>query len=446
VSPEGRDLIRQLLVVNPMERITIPQIRDHPWFRTSLPRYLEYRESLFIAAEFIDEDVLEEAAEVTGASVETIRESIARAAVAAPDRNAVVYNVLLDRNRQASIAAGGAPDDAVSGSTITHVTSSQRELNQGRILSCSPGIVVLLDQNEASVNKRAYNYAADFLPASLAQHLSPAHQASGAARAVSASPSSFTFSRLANASAGASSFSERVGSFQQRTMSGLSPGLRPMATPPGHVPAAGGGSSVARAYPGGLPPPATRAGSIIGSVAPMQAVYAPEEAEFTAQNFTGWRVGLMTDESSGQAIRELCTVLASLGCEWKTLSPFWLGVRRKHDPRRAAAAAAAAAAAEQARLAAASSTPVGSPAKAAKALGDLSGSQNIAADSAAATSQQVAAAPTVIDACVLGIQLMRLQEQHNKGYVFDFQLFEGSTFEAIELATQIWSRLQCRVG
>lgn len=29
-----------MLLVNPMKRITIPEIRQHPWFTTHLPRYL----------------------------------------------------------------------------------------------------------------------------------------------------------------------------------------------------------------------------------------------------------------------------------------------------------------------------------------------------------------------------------------------------------------------
>jgi 5'-AMP-activated protein kinase catalytic alpha subunit len=29
-----------MLVVDPMKRITIPEIREHPWFQYRLPRYL----------------------------------------------------------------------------------------------------------------------------------------------------------------------------------------------------------------------------------------------------------------------------------------------------------------------------------------------------------------------------------------------------------------------
>lgn len=36
----ARDLIPRMLVVDPMKRITIPEIRRHPWFTHKLPSYL----------------------------------------------------------------------------------------------------------------------------------------------------------------------------------------------------------------------------------------------------------------------------------------------------------------------------------------------------------------------------------------------------------------------
>jgi 5'-AMP-activated protein kinase catalytic alpha subunit len=43
LSELSRDLIPRLLVVDPLRRITIPEIRQHPWYRTNLPRYLSVR-------------------------------------------------------------------------------------------------------------------------------------------------------------------------------------------------------------------------------------------------------------------------------------------------------------------------------------------------------------------------------------------------------------------
>lgn len=40
LSHGARDLIIRMLVVDPIKRITIHEIRQHPWFRFHLPRYL----------------------------------------------------------------------------------------------------------------------------------------------------------------------------------------------------------------------------------------------------------------------------------------------------------------------------------------------------------------------------------------------------------------------
>lgn len=40
LSPGARDLIPRMLIVDPMKRMTIPDIRLHPWFQAHLPRYL----------------------------------------------------------------------------------------------------------------------------------------------------------------------------------------------------------------------------------------------------------------------------------------------------------------------------------------------------------------------------------------------------------------------
>ena len=40
LSPGSRDLIARMLLVDPLKRITISEIRSHPWFVVHLPRYL----------------------------------------------------------------------------------------------------------------------------------------------------------------------------------------------------------------------------------------------------------------------------------------------------------------------------------------------------------------------------------------------------------------------
>jgi carbon catabolite-derepressing protein kinase len=40
LSPDAKDLISRMLIVNPIQRITINEIRKHTWFKKNLPEYL----------------------------------------------------------------------------------------------------------------------------------------------------------------------------------------------------------------------------------------------------------------------------------------------------------------------------------------------------------------------------------------------------------------------
>ncbi|OWM74772.1 SNF1-related protein kinase catalytic subunit alpha KIN10-like [Punica granatum] len=61
LSPGSRDLIPRMLIVDPMKRITIPEIRQHPWFQAHLPRYLAVPPpDTMQQAKKIDEEILQE--------------------------------------------------------------------------------------------------------------------------------------------------------------------------------------------------------------------------------------------------------------------------------------------------------------------------------------------------------------------------------------------------
>ncbi|KAG6522232.1 hypothetical protein ZIOFF_019370 [Zingiber officinale] len=61
LSALARDLIPRMLVVDPMKRITIREIREHAWFKTRLPRYLAVPPpDTSQQAKKIDEDIIEE--------------------------------------------------------------------------------------------------------------------------------------------------------------------------------------------------------------------------------------------------------------------------------------------------------------------------------------------------------------------------------------------------
>jgi 5'-AMP-activated protein kinase catalytic alpha subunit len=61
LSQLARNLIPRMLEVDPMKRITIPEIRTHPWFQHKLPPYLRHPPELIEKQErIVDHEVIEE--------------------------------------------------------------------------------------------------------------------------------------------------------------------------------------------------------------------------------------------------------------------------------------------------------------------------------------------------------------------------------------------------
>jgi 5'-AMP-activated protein kinase catalytic alpha subunit len=62
VSPACKNLIQSMLIVDPMNRATIDQVRHHSWFQTNLPQYLKYipEQATMRRIEDIDDSVVRE--------------------------------------------------------------------------------------------------------------------------------------------------------------------------------------------------------------------------------------------------------------------------------------------------------------------------------------------------------------------------------------------------
>eukprot|EP00966_Prymnesium_polylepis_P158679 3667786-Prymnesium_polylepis.1 len=61
MSDDIKDLISRMLVVDPLQRITIPEIRKHRWFVVSLPLYLSVTpDQIMSQFRAIDHEVLTE--------------------------------------------------------------------------------------------------------------------------------------------------------------------------------------------------------------------------------------------------------------------------------------------------------------------------------------------------------------------------------------------------
>ncbi|BFZ54426.1 Protein kinase [Savitreella phatthalungensis] len=76
LSPGARSLLQRMLVVNPMQRITIDDIRQHAWFKEGLPEYLQpVQESEF---ERLDESIVGELGKAMGYDAQDIKEALLR--------------------------------------------------------------------------------------------------------------------------------------------------------------------------------------------------------------------------------------------------------------------------------------------------------------------------------------------------------------------------------
>lgn len=332
-----RELIQQILIVDPLVRLTIPQIRDNAWFNLRLPMRLSYSESIFsVKEDRIVSVLVSETAKRLQMRERDVRRELEQGSGAA----FVAYNIFLDARRRREIAAEvrelNASNEEARGAnhaigaqqTKFQPKAMERELNMGLMLTQSPAMEVLLDEADAARNKNVYN-TGSFVPASVAAFGDPS-------RASEASTSD---------TAGGNGGSTAVGSFRitARVRSGsligsgsmgsstLTPGSLRNAAAPG----AAGGNSYRRAglHAAVEGSAASQLGASlsdqprVGSVARKHAMYTAEEEQFIVENNYGWRVGLMTDWRAEQALSAIYGVLLSFKMEWKVLSPFRLLIR-----------------------------------------------------------------------------------------------------------------------
>ena len=105
LSQLARNLIPRMIEVDPMKRITIPEIRLHPWFQHKLPPYLRHRPELIEKHErVVDMEVINE---VCKFGFKGISRAIVEAAARSSDREQamlpkfsrdirVAYELMLD--------------------------------------------------------------------------------------------------------------------------------------------------------------------------------------------------------------------------------------------------------------------------------------------------------------------------------------------------------------
>jgi len=387
VSPEARDLIKRMLTVDPLERITIPQLRDHPWFAVNLPRFLHYRPSLFTNSHAVDRALLPLVAStvrVTPADVLHALERRDSPKLTKLQRTIVVaYNVLADAKRRTDIEEMKKLDKSETESTMTFgtaATAAMRELNQGLMLTTSPAIAQMLDGGSAARVRESYNNQS-FLPASMQD----ARAISQGSMRIAASPGTLHFA------GNPMNYNERVGSLQQ-TLASVPKSQTHASTTngAGGFPTVGGAGAgtggSTRSLPASNPSTTTTAlassvSQHVGSVAKHGAVYDAEEATMAVETNVGWRVGIMSERPSAALMLVVFQVLRDSGMEWKTRTPFVLLVRAKGDA-----------------------------------------------------------------STVLQVQPMRVAEKHDQGFVLDLVVVKGNSARALMMAIAITDRLCLRLA
>jgi len=103
MSDEIKDLISRMLVVDPLQRITIPEIRRHRWFTESLPLYLSVTpDQIMSQFRALDEDVLSEVVMKIGFDRQELLEALQK-----QERNqmTVAYYLILDHKRRKMLGA-----------------------------------------------------------------------------------------------------------------------------------------------------------------------------------------------------------------------------------------------------------------------------------------------------------------------------------------------------
>jgi len=110
LSLGARDLIPRMLLVDPMKRITVPEIRQHAWFQNHLPWYLAVPPpDTAQQAKRIDEDVLQHVVHLGFDRTQLVESLVNRA----QNKATVAYYLVLDNRRRMSTGYQGADFDAV---------------------------------------------------------------------------------------------------------------------------------------------------------------------------------------------------------------------------------------------------------------------------------------------------------------------------------------------
>ncbi len=107
LSQSSRELILRMLVVDPIKRISISEVRQHPWYQHKLPQYLTLPPAMIESQErYIDPEIVEKVCQlrIAGVTKDAVMEAVTNTAKSSiPNTHAhdlkVAYELLLDEKR-----------------------------------------------------------------------------------------------------------------------------------------------------------------------------------------------------------------------------------------------------------------------------------------------------------------------------------------------------------
>ncbi|GFP90383.1 snf1-related protein kinase catalytic subunit alpha kin10 [Phtheirospermum japonicum] len=124
LSGGARDLIPRMLIVDPMKRMTIPDIRAHPWFQAHLPRYLAVPPpDTTQQAKKIDEEIIQEVIRMgfdRNALVDSLKNRV-------QNEGTVTYYLLLDN--RCRVSSGYLGSEFQETMIMTEVLKALQEMN-----------------------------------------------------------------------------------------------------------------------------------------------------------------------------------------------------------------------------------------------------------------------------------------------------------------------------
>eukprot|EP00668_Euglena_longa_P022024 GGOE01027405.1.p1 GENE.GGOE01027405.1~~GGOE01027405.1.p1 ORF type:complete len:599 (-),score=109.34 GGOE01027405.1:617-2389(-) len=297
----AKDLIKRMLEVDPLKRISIAQVRDHAWFQEGLPPYLRLSPEETIlrnSAQNWDEELLKFVAKRLD-----VPEDIARRALLNGTKNdiSIAYYILLDNRRESrrmkpSLCVETEPAK-VCFSPVQHPENIPKLapslVMETMMLPCSQDTRKILEKARETYNERS----------------SFSHSPSLLGSILSLTPTNRSFGGSLKEHTGSLRVSEPIGIPQPNQ---VEVGCSPMSF------SSGKGSGAAGSSP---------AISHLAAAMEMHRANILNESEPPVHQ--NWRLGLFTELHSNSVMQEVYKVLQSLSFTWKVHSSFHLIARQK---------------------------------------------------------------------------------------------------------------------